>query len=102
MIELKGVTKRYGGAIVLKPTDLSAESGKITVLLGPSGCGKSTLLRLMVGLVRPDSGSVSFGGVAVTEENLLEVRRRIGYVIQDGGLFPHLTARGNSPPSWMT
>jgi osmoprotectant transport system ATP-binding protein len=66
------------------------------VLIGPSGCGKSTLLRLLVGLTMPDTGSVLFEGVPVTPANVLALRRRMGYVIQDGGLFPHLTARGNA------
>ena len=96
MIELNGVAKRYGGTTVLHPLDLRLESGRTTVLIGPSGCGKSTLLRLMVGLVEPDSGSVSVGGVRLTPASALSVRRGIGYVIQDGGLFPHLTARGNA------
>jgi osmoprotectant transport system ATP-binding protein len=71
------------------------ESGKTTVLIGPSGCGKSTLLRLIIRLVEPDSGSIEFDGKPVTSENIDASRRRIGYVIQEGGLFPHLTARAN-------
>jgi osmoprotectant transport system ATP-binding protein len=65
-------------------------------LIGPSGCGKSTLLRVLNGLIQPDKGSVQFDGEAVTAESALAVRRRMGYVIQDGGLFPHLTARANA------
>ena len=70
--------------------------GVTTVLIGPSGCGKSTLLRLMICLIRPDTGTVSFDGRAVHEGDVLELRRHMGYVIQDGGLFPHLSARGNA------
>jgi osmoprotectant transport system ATP-binding protein len=95
MLDLVGVSKTYGPATALHPTDLALPPGRTTVLLGPSGCGKSTLLRLMVGLLRPDTGTVLFDGQPLTPDNALEVRRRIGYVIQDGGLFPHLTARGN-------
>jgi osmoprotectant transport system ATP-binding protein len=95
MIELRGVSKSYAGVVVLAKLDLLIEPGSTTVLIGPSGCGKSTLLRLMIGLVRPDSGSVSVDGMALAPENVLEVRRRLGYVIQDGGLFPHLSARDN-------
>lgn len=95
MLELENVAKAYDGQLALKPTDLSVTRGKTTVLIGPSGCGKSTLLRLMIGLIRPDSGRVVFAGEELTGDNLREVRRRMGYVIQDGGLFPHLTARGN-------
>jgi osmoprotectant transport system ATP-binding protein len=74
---------------------LTIAARRTTVLLGPSGCGKSTLLRLLVGLIHPDAGTVRFEGKEITPANVLEVRRRMGYVVQDGGLFPHLTARGN-------
>src|SRR4029079_2021901 len=95
MVNLEDVSKRYGDAIALHPTNLAIESGKTTVLIGPSGCGKSTLLRLMIRLIEPDSGSIQFDGKPVTSENINALRRRIGYVIQEGGLFPHLTARSN-------
>lgn len=95
MIELKGVTKRYGDAVALQPTDLSFEVGQTTALIGPSGCGKSTLLRLIVGLILPTEGTVTFDGQPVNPSTAIEVRRKVGYVIQDGGLFPHLTARQN-------
>ena len=94
MLELTGVTKRFGDTIALHPTDLQAGSGT-TVLIGPSGCGKSTLLRLMLGLIRPDHGQVSIEGTILGEQNLESLRHRIGYVIQDGGLFPHLRACDN-------
>lgn len=95
-IELRGVSKTYGAAAALRSTDLIIAPGKTTVLLGPSGCGKSTLLRLIIGLLRPDRGSVLFGGQELREMSLLDARRRMGYVIQDGGLFPHLSARNNA------
>src|ERR1051325_10075849 len=66
-----------------------------TAVIGPSGCGKSTLLRLIIGLVQPDAGSIAFNGNTINSDHILELRRKIGYVIQEGGLFPHLTARGN-------
>ncbi len=69
--------------------------GKVTALIGPSGCGKSTILRMIVGLVEPSQGEVQIDGAVLTKENALTLRRRIGYVIQDGGLFPHLTAGQN-------
>jgi osmoprotectant transport system ATP-binding protein len=80
---------------VLQPTTLAFEPGKSTVLIGPSGCGKSTLLRLLVGLLQPDSGTIHFDGTELKASNLLQMRHRMGYVIQDGGLFPHLTAAEN-------
>jgi osmoprotectant transport system ATP-binding protein len=94
-VKLEDVSKRYGGAIALYPTNLSVQSSKTTVLIGPSGCGKSTLLRLIIRLIEPDSGSIELDGKAVTADNINALRRRIGYVIQEGGLFPHLTARAN-------
>jgi osmoprotectant transport system ATP-binding protein len=95
LVELADVGKKYGGAVALHPTDLTFARGKTTTLIGPSGCGKSTLLRLIIRLLDPDSGTIRFDGEAVTAVNITELRRRIGYVIQDGGLFPHLTARKN-------
>src|SRR5207244_10015304 len=95
LIRLIDASKRYGDAAALHPTNLSIERGKTTVVIGPSGCGKSTLLRLIIGLIEPDSGSIEFDGTSVTADNVAALRRRIGYVIQEGGLFPHLTARAN-------
>lgn len=95
LVQLLGVSKRFAGASAVHPLDLSFERGQTTVLIGPSGCGKSTLLRLIVHLLEPDSGRVEFDGAAVSPANLEEFRHRIGYVIQDGGLFPHLSAREN-------
>jgi len=96
MIELKNVSKSFGSLQVLQPTSLVVTPGRCTVLIGPSGCGKSTLLRLMIGLIEPDDGEVFFDGQLITPANILECRRRMGYVIQDGGLFPHLSARDNT------
>lgn len=96
MIELHGVHKSLGGREILPPIDLTIATARTTVLLGPSGCGKSTLLRLMLGLLWPDGGEVAFDGQRVSPANVLEFRRRMGYVVQDGGLFPHLTGLGNA------
>jgi len=95
LVELSSVSKTYGATAALHSTDLVFARGKTTVLIGPSGCGKSTLLRLIIRLLDPDKGTVRFDGQAITSANISELRRRIGYVIQDGGLFPHLTARKN-------
>ncbi len=95
MLELRGVSKSFGRHSALRAVDLVIPAGRTTVLIGPSGCGKSTLLRLLIGLTAPDGGEVLFEGTPVRPDNVLELRRRMGYVIQDGGLFPHLTARGN-------
>ena len=95
MLELDNVAKSFGKTQVLKPTTLKLERGKTTVLIGPSGCGKSTILRIMIGLIEADQGSVKFDGVELTPQNIMQMRRKMGYVIQDGGLFPHLSARDN-------
>ena len=96
MIRLDGVAKRYGPTVALHPTTLAVGRGETVALLGTSGGGKSTVLRCVLRLVVPDAGAVTVGGVAVTDGTALAVRRRAGYVIQGGGLFPHLTARGNA------
>jgi osmoprotectant transport system ATP-binding protein len=76
--------------------DLVLEQGRTTALIGPSGSGKSTLLRLIVGLLHPDAGTVRISGVTVEPASLPTLRLRMGYVIQEGGLFPHLSARDNA------
>ncbi|QRK12098.1 ATP-binding cassette domain-containing protein [Archangium violaceum] len=96
MFEFEGVSKRFGVTWALHPLDLRLPEARTTVLLGPSGCGKSTLLRLMNGLLRPDTGRVLFRGQPLRDEDLLTVRQHMGYALQGGGLFPHLTARGNA------
>ena len=95
MLKLDNVSKRFGELQALHPTSLTLEPGKTTALLGPSGCGKSTLLRLIVGLIRPDTGRVLFDDVELTADNLIQVRHRMGYLIQEGGLFPHLNMGTN-------
>ncbi|MGQ0749466.1 MAG: ATP-binding cassette domain-containing protein [Betaproteobacteria bacterium] len=95
MITLENVSKKYGAQVALAPTTLHFEAGATTVVLGTSGCGKSTLLRLIVGLITADSGRVRISGEILSRENANRLRHDIGYVIQDGGLFPHLTARAN-------
>ena len=95
LVRLLDVSKRYAGTAALHSTNLSIERSKTTVLIGPSGCGKSTLLRLIIRLIEPDSGLIEFDSEPLNPENIAALRRRIGYVIQEGGLFPHLTARAN-------
>ena len=95
MLALESVTKHYGGRLVLDELSFRVGSGDMVALIGPSGCGKSTALRLLLGLALPDSGRVVFDDLAVGPSTVPQVRRRVGYVIQDGGLFPHLTARHN-------
>jgi osmoprotectant transport system ATP-binding protein len=96
MIELEGVSKRYGDKTALYPIDLRVEAKSQLALIGTSGCGKSTLLRIVAGLIAPDTGRARVLGEVMTPETAPALRRRIGYVIQDGGLFPHLSARDNA------
>ncbi|MDQ6808923.1 MAG: ATP-binding cassette domain-containing protein [Verrucomicrobiota bacterium] len=95
LVRLVGVSKRYGERVALRPLDLEFARGATTALIGPSGCGKSTLLRIIIGLIEADTGAVIVDDEEVSAENTQALRRRSGYVIQDGGLFPHLTARDN-------
>ncbi len=96
MIQLDAVTKRYGAEVAVRSVSLNAAAEQTTVLIGPSGSGKSTLLRLMIGLTQPDAGTVTVDGRELTQANVRSVRHRMGYVIQEGGLFPHLTGRANA------
>ena len=94
-LELSGATKSYDGKAALAPLDLRIASGETVGLIGPSGSGKTTILRLALGLLRPDAGVVRFRGAPLEPSNVLAARRQMGYVVQDGGLFPHLTAAEN-------
>lgn len=95
MLAIDQLCKSYSGHIVLQTISHEFQADRTTAVVGPSGCGKTTLLRLLLGLVEPDSGVVTYDGTALTTSNADEIRHKIGYVIQDGGLFPHLTARDN-------
>jgi osmoprotectant transport system ATP-binding protein len=95
VFELQGVHKRYGNTVAVKDVSMTVPGGETTALIGPSGCGKSTLLRLLVGLIELTEGEIAFEGEALAPERINEQRHKMGYVIQDGGLFPHMTARQN-------
>lgn len=95
MLKIENISKRFGDTQALKPISLEFRAGSTTALLGPSGCGKSTLLRIIMGLLPSDSGSVSLEGTVMNAGNRLAIRHRMGYMIQDGGLFPHLSIREN-------
>ena len=96
MLELESVSKRFGALPALQDVSLTVERGQTGVLIGESGCGKSTILRLITGLLAPDQGRLRFDGSPIEPQNLATLRLRMGYVIQEGGLFPHLTAYGNA------
>ena len=95
MISFKNVTKSYGSKKVLKNLTFSIEAGKFIVLIGPSGCGKTTTLKMINRLLEPDSGEISIDGVNIRSKNPVELRRSIGYVIQQIGLFPNMTVEQN-------
>jgi osmoprotectant transport system ATP-binding protein len=95
MITASQVSKRYGATAALDDVSLEVAPGTTHVLLGSSGSGKSTLLRVLLGLVAADRGEARIDGVAVTPEARSHLLGRVGYVVQEGGLFPHLTVRGN-------
>ncbi len=95
MFVLDEVSKSFGNLQVLQPTSVEFREGESTVLIGSSGCGKSTLLRILVGLTPPDQGTIRFDGTTLDASNIMSMRQKMGYVIQDGGLFPHLTCKQN-------
>src|ERR1700739_441971 len=96
MIRLVAVTKRYDdGTVAVDHLDLEVNAGEICVLVGPSGSGKTTTMRMINRLIEPTSGQIFLDDDDVTEVNPVELRRRMGYVIQNVGLFPHLTVAEN-------
>src|SRR5438270_6525243 len=94
-VELREVTKRYGDTVAVVRLSLTAPAGRIAVLIGPSGCGKTTSLRMVNRLIEPTSGEILIDGHNVLQEDPTQLRRRIGYVIQQAGLFPHRTIGQN-------
>ena len=95
MIELHTVTKRYGDETVVDRLSLTVQTGELLVLLGGSGSGKTTTLKMINRLVEPTNGTVAIDGTATTELPPHLLRRRIGYVFQEIGLFPHLSVADN-------
>ncbi|MBN8821763.1 MULTISPECIES: ABC transporter ATP-binding protein [unclassified Spirosoma] len=91
MIEIRNLTKQFATHTAVFDLSINVAKGETLVLLGTSGCGKTTTLKMINRLIEPTSGSISLGGVDVRKQPAFELRRRIGYVIQDGGLFPHYT-----------
>ncbi len=99
MLELKNLTKTFGGLPAVNNVSLSVPDGAFLVLLGPSGCGKTTLLRMLAGLEMPTSGQIVFDGVTVSDGDagtqVDPARRNSGLVFQSYALWPHMTVRGN-------
>ena len=95
MLEVKNLTVKFKDSIILEDVSLEVKKGEVISIIGPSGSGKSTLIRSMNGLVKPESGSVSFKGEEITDKNINEIRQHIGMVFQQFELFPHLTVLEN-------
>lgn len=95
MIEFRNVTKRYGSNTVLHDLSFTIKTGEFVVLIGPSGCGKTTTLRTINRLIEPKAGTVFIDGKDVTKQDAVKLRRKIGYVIQQIGLFPNMTVHQN-------
>jgi osmoprotectant transport system ATP-binding protein len=95
-LQLHNISKTYDDTQAIRGVSLTAADGRTTVLIGPSGSGKSTLLRMMIGLTQPDDGEVRIDDTRLQTSTLRQHRHRMGYVIQEGGLFPHLTGYENA------
>ena len=95
MIRLEYVSKSFAGQKVLDDVSFTVKEGEFLTVIGRSGCGKTTMLRMINGLQKPDEGVVFVEGRDVAHADLIALRRRIGYVIQNKGLFPHMTVEKN-------
>jgi osmoprotectant transport system ATP-binding protein len=95
MLQLIHISKIFQERYAVQDFNLAIKTGELIVLIGPSGCGKSTILKIIMGLIHPDSGTVELEGEDQILNSSLAFRRKMGYVIQEGGLFPHLTAAKN-------
>ena len=95
MIRFENISKSYRDHIVLKNLSFEVKKGEFITVIGSSGCGKTTMLKMINGLIRPDSGSIEINEKDINQTDLIDLRRKIGYVIQNVGLFPHLKIKDN-------
>lgn len=95
MIEFRNIKKVYGNHVVLKDFSLNIEQGEFVTIIGSSGCGKTTLLKMVNGLIEPTSGDVLIEGTSIKKQDLISLRRNIGYAIQGSVLFPHMNVEQN-------
>ena len=95
MIEFKDIVKKYKNKTVIKPFSLNIDAGQLVVFIGPSGCGKTTLLKMVNKLIQPSAGKIVVDGKDISTMDAIEFRRNIGYVIQNTGLFPHMSIEEN-------
>lgn len=94
-IVFKNITKSYGEKNILKDFSLNIKKGEFLTIIGSSGCGKTTILKMINGLIKPNKGNVFVDGKDISKINLIKMRRKIGYVVQDVGLFPHMKIKNN-------
>jgi osmoprotectant transport system ATP-binding protein len=95
LIEFKDIVKKYKHKTIIKPFSIDIEAGQLVVFIGPSGCGKTTLLKMVNKLIQPSSGNIVVNGKDISTMDAIELRRNIGYVIQNTGLFPHMSIKEN-------
>ena len=95
MIRFEHVSLHYGTQTILNDLNFEIKEGQFAVLIGPSGCGKTTTLKMINRLIQPDSGHIYLNGEDVAKTDRYQLRRRIGYVIQQVGLFPNMTVAQN-------
>ena len=95
MISFENITKKYKDKTVLKKISFEIEKGKLVVLIGESGCGKTTTLKMINRLIKPTSGKIYINGEDISTKDMIQLRRNMGYVIQQTGLFPHMTVKEN-------
>jgi osmoprotectant transport system ATP-binding protein len=95
LIEFRDIVKKYRNKTIIKPFSIDIEAGQLVVFIGPSGCGKTTLLKMINKLIQPSAGKIFVNGKDISNMDAIELRRNIGYVIQNTGLFPHMSIREN-------
>ncbi|MDE3840405.1 proline/glycine betaine ABC transporter ATP-binding protein [Bacillus methanolicus] len=95
MIQFQNIVKKYGNKTIINNFNLDVEAGQLVVFIGPSGCGKTTLLKMINKLIQPTSGKIYVNGTDISRADPIELRRNIGYVIQNTGLFPHMSIKEN-------
>ncbi|AUN13319.1 ABC transporter glycine betaine/carnitine/choline ATP-binding protein [[Clostridium] sordellii] len=95
IIKMKHIKKTYDDKVIIKDLNLDINKGEFITVIGSSGCGKTTVLKMINGLNTPDKGDIFINGKNIKNENIIELRRKIGYSIQGSALFPHLTVEKN-------
>ena len=95
MIEFKNIYKSFKDKHVLEDVSFSIDKGEFVCIIGPSGCGKTTALKMINRLIKPTRGAIYVDGKDISKEDEIDLRRNIGYVIQQTGLFPHMTVKEN-------